>query len=226
MIRPSLTGGLSVWQVWASKWNERAYLSCRKARINHDDLSMAVLCQQVIRADYAYVIHTTNPSSGDPNEIYAEVVRGLGETLVGAYSGRALSFAATKSDLQPKVTHVFLFSSPLSEGCGEAEQEAPQTRLACLLSTKGMVRCPENWIDSRMCFCKVFEKGVSTFQQSASGLGLCAPSAKAPGRMQARLVLRPGRALLILVETCSWVLKSLHATCDTKAYPLCIAGPR
>lgn len=93
-------------QVWASKWNERAFFSCRKARINHDDLSMAVLCQQVIRADYAYVIHTTNPSSGDENEIYAEVVRGLGETLVGAYSGRALSFAAKKGDLQPKVSYL------------------------------------------------------------------------------------------------------------------------
>jgi alpha-glucan,water dikinase len=92
--------------VWASKWNERAFFSCRKARINHDDLSMAVLCQQVIRADYAYVIHTTNPSSGDENEIYAEVVRGLGETLVGAYSGRALSFAAKKGDLQPKVSRL------------------------------------------------------------------------------------------------------------------------
>ncbi|GAQ91752.1 alpha-glucan water dikinase [Klebsormidium nitens] len=90
-------------KVWASKWNERAFFSCRKARINHDDLSMAVLCQQVIRADYAYVIHTTNPSTGDASEIYAEVVRGLGETLVGAYPGRALSFAASKSDLAPRV---------------------------------------------------------------------------------------------------------------------------
>lgn len=89
--------------MWASKWNERAFFSCRKARIAHEDLSMAVLCQQVIRADYAYVIHTTNPASGDENEIYAEVVRGLGETLVGAYPGRALSFAAAKSDLRPKV---------------------------------------------------------------------------------------------------------------------------
>lgn len=90
-------------QVWASKWNERAFFSCRKARINHDDLSMAVLCQQVIRADYAYVIHTTNPATGDEAEIYAEVVRGLGETLVGAYPGRALSFAALKTDLRPRV---------------------------------------------------------------------------------------------------------------------------
>jgi hypothetical protein len=37
----------------------------------------------VVAADYAFVIHTTNPSSGDQGELYAEVVRGLGEVLVG-----------------------------------------------------------------------------------------------------------------------------------------------
>ncbi|CAM8982027.1 unnamed protein product [Rhodiola kirilowii] len=86
-------------KVWASKWNERAYFSTRKIKLDHDYLCMAVLVQEIINADYAFVIHTTNPSSGDTSEIYAEVVRGLGETLVGAYPGRALSFICKKSDL-------------------------------------------------------------------------------------------------------------------------------
>ncbi|KAJ0532154.1 putative alpha-glucan, water dikinase [Helianthus annuus] len=66
---------------------------------------MAVLVQEIINVDYAFVIHTTNPSSGDPSEIYIyEVVQGLGETLVGAYPGRALSFIAKKDKLDsPKV---------------------------------------------------------------------------------------------------------------------------
>lgn len=42
-------------------------------KLDHDYLSMAVLVQEVINADYAFVIHTTNPSSGDSSEIYAEV---------------------------------------------------------------------------------------------------------------------------------------------------------
>eukprot|EP00249_Psilotum_nudum_P023740 c28967_g1_i1 orf=621-4901(-) len=91
---------LAIKKVWASKWNERAYLSTRKASIDHSDLCMAVLVQEIVRADYAFVIHTTNPANGDTSEIYAEVVKGLGETLVGAYSGRALSFVAKKSDLK------------------------------------------------------------------------------------------------------------------------------
>lgn len=60
-------------QVWASKWNERAYFSCKKAKLNHEDLRMAVLVQAVICGDYAFVIHTKNPLSGDTSEIYAEV---------------------------------------------------------------------------------------------------------------------------------------------------------
>ncbi|XP_024023864.1 alpha-glucan water dikinase, chloroplastic isoform X2 [Morus notabilis] len=92
-------------KVWASKWNERAYFSTRKVKLDHDYLCMAVLVQEIINADYAFVIHTTNPSSGDDSEIYAEVVKGLGETLVGAYPGRALSFLCKKNDLNsPQVS--------------------------------------------------------------------------------------------------------------------------
>ncbi|GAU21380.1 hypothetical protein TSUD_189680 [Trifolium subterraneum] len=86
-------------KVWGSKWNERAYFSTRKVKLDHDYLSMSVLVQEVINADYAFVIHTTNPTSGDSSEIYTEVVKGLGETLVGAYPGRALSFICKKHDL-------------------------------------------------------------------------------------------------------------------------------
>lgn len=90
-------------RVWASKWNERAYLS-RKARgIPHDDLLMAVLVQQVIEAEYAFVIHTVNPFTNDKNELYAEVVLGLGETLVGNYPGRALGVIFKKETLEPRL---------------------------------------------------------------------------------------------------------------------------
>ncbi|XP_048540331.1 alpha-glucan water dikinase, chloroplastic-like [Triticum urartu] len=95
---------MAIKKVWASKWNERAYFSTRKVKLDHEYLSMAVLVQEIVNADYAFVIHTTNPSSGDSSEIYAEVVKGLGETLVGAYPGRAMSFVCKKDDLDsPKV---------------------------------------------------------------------------------------------------------------------------
>ena len=82
-------------EVWASKWTERAYWSRKNWQIDHDCLVMAVLVQEVIEAEYAFVIHTANPFSGDRRELYGEVVVGLGETLCsGNYPGRALSFTA------------------------------------------------------------------------------------------------------------------------------------
>ena len=90
-------------RVWGSKWNERAYLSRRANRIPHEDLFMAVLIQGVVEADYSFVIHTVNPFSGERDEIYAEVVLGLGETLVGNYPGRALSFTCKKRGRDPRL---------------------------------------------------------------------------------------------------------------------------
>jgi len=90
-------------RVWSSKWNERAYLSRRARGIPHEDLFMAVLIQDVVEADYSFVIHTANPFTGERDEIYAEVVLGLGETLVGNYPGRALSFSCRKGDSEPQL---------------------------------------------------------------------------------------------------------------------------
>ncbi len=87
----------AITRVWASKWNDRAHFSRTARGIAHQDLMMAVLIQQVVEADYAFVIHTVNPVSGDANEIYAELVLGMGETLVGNYPGRAMSFVVNKT---------------------------------------------------------------------------------------------------------------------------------
>lgn len=85
--------------VWASKYNDRAYYSCRKVGLRFDDIRMAVLCQRVVPAKYAFVIHTANPISGDKDEIYAELVIGLGESIVsGTVPGSALAFSARKED--------------------------------------------------------------------------------------------------------------------------------
>ncbi len=87
---------LCIKKVWASKWNERAYLSRRAMGISDKDLFMAVLVQEVVEADYAFVIHTVNPLTGESNKLFAEVVLGLGETLVGNYPGRAFGFVSDK----------------------------------------------------------------------------------------------------------------------------------
>ncbi len=54
-------------RVWASKWNDRAVLSMRKAGQPHGAVQMAVLVQQLLPAKYAFVSHTCNPVSGAPS---------------------------------------------------------------------------------------------------------------------------------------------------------------
>jgi alpha-glucan, water dikinase len=99
--------GDEVWmcikRVWSSKWNERAYLSRRANGIPHEDLSMSVLIQRIVEADYSFVIHTVNPFTSVKEEIYAEVVLGLGETLSGSYPGKALSFTCGKAGQDPQL---------------------------------------------------------------------------------------------------------------------------
>lgn len=89
--------------VWASKWNDRAYLSRKSNGTPHEDLYMAVLVQKAIEAEYSFVVHTVNPISRAKDEIYAEVVLGLGEALVGNYPGRALSFSCKKGGGPPLI---------------------------------------------------------------------------------------------------------------------------
>ena len=90
-------------QVWASQWNDRAYFSRQARGFPHDSVQMAVLIQEVVEAEYAFVLHTVNPLNGNRDELYAEVVRGLGETLVGNYPGRAMSFIFGKASQRAAV---------------------------------------------------------------------------------------------------------------------------
>jgi alpha-glucan,water dikinase len=87
--------------VWASKWTDRAHFARRSRAIPAADVFMAVLIQAVVPADYAFVLHTTNPLGKDPNELYGELVMGMGEALVGNYPGRALGFVAKKGSAEP-----------------------------------------------------------------------------------------------------------------------------
>ena len=93
-------------RVWASKFNERAYVSTQKAGIQLSDIYMSVLVQKVIEADYAFVIHTDNPMTSNPEELYAEVVVGMGEALVGAYPGRSLGIAINKTTKETQILSI------------------------------------------------------------------------------------------------------------------------
>ncbi len=85
-------------KVWASVWNERAYLSRFSRKLTIDKVRMGVLIQNVIPADYSFIIHTRNPVSNNSNEILSEVAVGLGETLTGNSPGTPLCVISTKKE--------------------------------------------------------------------------------------------------------------------------------
>jgi alpha-glucan,water dikinase len=87
----------AVKRVWASKWNERAYYARRNAGLSDEQLVMSVLVQPVVEARYAFVLHTVDPATGNPDDLYGELVWGLGETLVGNDPGVGLRFAVPRS---------------------------------------------------------------------------------------------------------------------------------
>jgi hypothetical protein len=66
------------------------YNVCRaQVGLNFDDVRMAVLVQRVVPAQYAFVIHTKNPSNNDETEVFCEMVRGLGEAPGLGWGGGA-----------------------------------------------------------------------------------------------------------------------------------------
>jgi alpha-glucan,water dikinase len=94
--------------VWASQWGPRAQLALAKAQLPANALRMAVLLQPIVPVSYAWVAHTLNPVNGSVDEVYVEIVVGLGEVLVGNYPGRSLggvvNKAAVKAALQQQGT--------------------------------------------------------------------------------------------------------------------------
>jgi alpha-glucan, water dikinase len=75
-------------------------LSMRKVGIDFRDIRMAVLCQRVVPAAYAFVIHTTNPSNGvaeRPSPVAVQagclpVLRLWGRPVVGLLPDQVVAF--------------------------------------------------------------------------------------------------------------------------------------
>jgi alpha-glucan,water dikinase len=71
-------------------------LATKKLGVTLHQIFMAVLVQKIIPAEYAYVIHTTNPTNSNDQEVYAESCIGLGEALVSDMPGQAFAFSYDK----------------------------------------------------------------------------------------------------------------------------------
>jgi rifampicin phosphotransferase len=76
----------AVKRCWASLWTARAITYRARHGIAPDDVSLAVVVQQMVPADAAGVLFTADPVSGARDRIVVNAVRGLGEALVSGHA--------------------------------------------------------------------------------------------------------------------------------------------
>ncbi|MDX1765900.1 MAG: PEP/pyruvate-binding domain-containing protein [Candidatus Saccharimonadales bacterium] len=69
-------------EIWASSRSDRARNYATKAGIDPNQLSMAVVVQAMAEADIAGVMFTSNPVTGNHDQVVIEAAVGLGEDLV------------------------------------------------------------------------------------------------------------------------------------------------
>lgn len=72
----------SVLKCWKSTITERTQKYCERNKLDVNELEMAVVIQEYIEPDFAGVIFTVNPISGNDQEMVIEACLGSGEKLV------------------------------------------------------------------------------------------------------------------------------------------------
>lgn len=101
-------------KVWASLWTVRAALSRKELGIAHHEAHMAVLIQELITPQLAFILHTTNPVTGRSDQVYMELAVGLGETLASAKEpGVPFRLLYRTSDRRVETLHFASFSHAL-----------------------------------------------------------------------------------------------------------------
>ena len=103
----------AVRRCWASLWTPRA-VDYRRQRQWSDDVSLAVVVQEMVDAEWAGVLFTADPVTGRRDRMVVEAVRGLGEKLVSGEatghrylvskdSGAGIPSAPMDADLPPRL---------------------------------------------------------------------------------------------------------------------------
>ncbi len=75
----------AVKRCWASLWNPRAIAYRDRLGVPHDDVALAVVVQELVDADAAGVLFTSDPISGDDTTTLINAAWGLGESVVGGH---------------------------------------------------------------------------------------------------------------------------------------------
>ncbi|KNA06557.1 hypothetical protein SOVF_179910 isoform A [Spinacia oleracea] len=114
----------AVSKVWASLYTRRAVLSRRAGGVPQKKAQMAVLVQEMLSPDLAFVLHTLSPTDNDRNVVEAEIAPGLGETLASGTRGTPWRLSSGKFDGSVKTLAFANFSEEMIVGrAGNADGE-------------------------------------------------------------------------------------------------------
>lgn len=103
----------SIKKVWASLWTKRAGSSRVTYGVKHDQVSMAVLVQEMIRSDMSFVAFSKEPA-GHGSKVYVEVAVGMGETLASAVAdGSPYKFRVDRGDFDVEQVSYASYSTAL-----------------------------------------------------------------------------------------------------------------
>ncbi|MSR13205.1 MAG: hypothetical protein EXR86_01285 [Gammaproteobacteria bacterium] len=115
---------------WASLWTARATLYRHTQRIDHLDVGVAVVIQQMVDADVAGVLFTANPITTATDEAMIDASWGLGEAIVAAlvtpdsYTVKLPTLRVKEKTLGSKT--VKIVRNPTT-GVGTVEVEVPES---------------------------------------------------------------------------------------------------
>lgn len=73
---------MAVRRCWASLWSDRAVEYRRDAGLDHAEPAIAVVIQQMVRPDVAFVLFTVDPVTTNPDHAVISASWGLGEAVV------------------------------------------------------------------------------------------------------------------------------------------------
>jgi phosphohistidine swiveling domain-containing protein len=67
---------------WGSLWTDRAVLYRQRLGIGHEDVAIAVVVQRMVDAEFAGVMFTADPLTGERSHVVVDAAAGLGESVV------------------------------------------------------------------------------------------------------------------------------------------------
>lgn len=89
-------------KVWMSVYQPISFLNMKKIGLSLSNVYMSIAIQRLMNAKYAFVLHSKNPIQNkninlmEYDEMYGELVIGLGETLVSNTLGKSMGFTALR----------------------------------------------------------------------------------------------------------------------------------